>query len=345
MERFTVPRHTDIKVNSESARQAWNEAWIWLCRQRHHAPVNADIWDLRFHWQRENPRLYRQVLNGEYRLSPLQVFRARRGNVSVAVWSSRDALVLKWTCLMIQGCLPVHEDCVHVAGHHGGRDSLARITQVIRDGAIFVYRTDIRGYYRHIRKAMLYAQVCRSVMDPVLQALIRQFIYYSVEDGGEISVPETGISRGCSLSPFLGATLLRYVDRYFAGDEGVFYVRYMYDFLFLSDRRWPVRRARTRLLEFMDTAGFECHPDKTQCGRISRGFDWLGLWFTDTGASGPAPRAKENHRLRRQRLEEQTLHAGHNREVVAQRVQQYERRWSQWVDGQMAAASPDTRCF
>ncbi|MGF3666999.1 reverse transcriptase domain-containing protein [Salmonella enterica] len=330
-------------TDSEESRQRWRDAWDRVCRQRRLAPVHADIWDLRFHWQRENPRLYRQVLNGEYRLSPLQVFRSRQGTSSVAVWTSRDALVLKWVALMIRAGLPVHENCVHVAGHHGGRDSLARIAQSVRDGAAFVWRTDIRGYYRHIRKDMLCAQVCRSVREPVLQELTRQFIYYSVEEGGEFYTPDTGISRGCALSPALGATLLRYVDSYFAGDERVLYVRYMDDFLFLSDRRWPVRRARGRLLEFLDGAGFECHPDKTQCGRLRQGFDWLGVWFTDAGATGPAPRARENHRLRRLRLEEQAFRAGHSRDAVAQRVQQYERRWRQWVDGQMAAAGSETR--
>ncbi|EAT7400340.1 transposase [Salmonella enterica] len=324
---------------------AWQAAWEWLCRQRRHAPVHADIWDLRFHWQRENPRLYREVLSGAYRLSPLQVIRSRGCSVPVAVWSSRDALVLKWVALMIQKYLPVHENCVHVAGHHGGRDSLIRIAQSVQGGAGFVYRTDIRGYYRHINKRMLYAQICRSVQQPVFRELINQFIEYSVEDGGDIYTPETGISRGCALSPALGATLLRYVDSYFSSGEGLLYVRYMDDFLFISDRRWPVRRARTRLLEFLDQAGFESHPEKTQCGRIRNGFDWLGLWFTDAGATGPAPRARENHRLRRLRLEEQALSAGHSREAVAQRVQRYERRWRQWVDGQMAAARPESCCL
>lgn len=88
---------------------------------------------------------------------------------------------------------------------------------------------------------------------------------------------------------------------------------------------------------FWTKAGFECHPEKTQCGRIRDGFDWLGLWFTDAGATGPAPQARENHRLRRLRLGEQALSVGHSRDAVALRVQRYERRWRQWVDGQMAA--------
>ncbi|EPB4371632.1 hypothetical protein ACRPLT_004378 [Citrobacter freundii] len=84
----------------------------------------------------------------------------------------------------------------------------------------------------------------------------------------------------------------------------------MDDFLFLSDRRWPVRRARNRLYDYFDLTGFDCHPDKTQAGNISQGFDWLGVWFTDNGAAGIAPRAKENHRQRCLRLYEQARRAG-----------------------------------
>lgn len=310
----------------------WQTAWCWLRQRRRQAPVNADIWDIWFHWPQEGPRLYQQVNTGTWRLSPLQVFRRRHGG-TVAVWSARDALVLKWLTLKLQRCLPVHDNCLHVAGHHGGRDSLQQVARAIQGGAAYVYRTDIRGYYRHIRKEPLYHQVCRHVGDPVLRDLVHQYLYYSVEEGGEFYTPETGISRGCSLSPLMGAVLLRYVDRYFAQTEGIRYVRYMDDFLILSDRRWPVRRARTRLLAFLSADGFEPHPDKTQVGKVSRGFDWLGFWFTDRGVVGVSPRAQENHRLRLLRLEERSRRSGLSEEATARRMQQYEARWKIWNGG------------
>lgn len=76
----------------------------------------------------------------------------------------------------------------------------------------------------------LYHQVCRHVCDPALRDRMHQYLYYSVEDGGELYTPETGISRGYSLSPLMGAVQLRYVDRYFSETEGIWYVRYMDDF-------------------------------------------------------------------------------------------------------------------
>lgn len=53
---------------------------------------------------------------------------------------------------------------------------------------------------------------------------------------------------------------------------------------------WLIRNA----IPFFNLTGFECHPDKAQPGKIPQGFDWPGVWFTDNGATGIAPRAKEN---------------------------------------------------
>ena len=83
--------------------------------------------------------------------------------------------------------------------------------------------------------------------------------------------------------------------------EEVFYVRYMADFVLLTRTRWQLRRGIARLVEFLDLCGFERYPDKTQKGRLCKGFDWLGIGF---GAETPAiaPRAVNNHRERRAAL-------------------------------------------
>lgn len=64
--------------------------------------------------------------------------------------------------------------------------------------------------------------------------------------------------------------------------RGIFYERYMDDFLLLSLTRWPLKRAIAVLQNLLAQDGFICHPDKTQMGRIDKGFDWLGQWFTST---------------------------------------------------------------
>ncbi|MEC9683038.1 reverse transcriptase domain-containing protein [Escherichia marmotae] len=309
----------------------------WIYRQRRRASHNADIWHLRFHRGMYPERIWQQVDNGEYRLLPPQLIRTGKQD-DIVLWSAADAMVMKWVAMEIQDLLPLQSRCVHTAGHRGGRGSLAEITQTLAQGARFVWRTDIRGYYRHIRKEQLWHHVCRFVRSPVLQNIIKQYIWYTVEHGGEFFTPQGGICRGSALSPLLGASFLWYVDSAFSRQEDIYYVRYMDDFLFLSTRRWPLRRAVRRLHDYFEDTGFECHPDKTQVGRTERGFDWLGVWFNATGPAGIAPRAKENHRARRLRLEEQARRRGLSEEAARLRVQQYEARWTLWAERQMKVA-------
>lgn len=186
----------------------WYEAQRWLWHQRRHARPGADIRHLRFHWQTENERLWRLVQEGAYRLTPMKIYRRADGE-GLAQWASPDALVLKWCALHIDNRLPVHERCEHRRGNGGYVASVRKVREALATEAYrYVFRTDIRGYYRHIRKKQLWLQVSRFVSDRRLLPLLEQYLWYSVEDGGEFRTPEKGIPKGCSLSPLMGASLL-----------------------------------------------------------------------------------------------------------------------------------------
>lgn len=318
------------------AETAWQEAYRWLCCQRRQAPANGDVWHLRHHWRRDGAALRRQVEHGDYRLAPMQVIHRRDGDALV-MWSAADAMVLKWVALRITQHLPLHPRCHHLKGF-GCHHSLKTVAAGLKEGRWrFVYRTDIQGYYHHIRKLQLAQLIRKWVPDPVLCALTVQFIYYSLEEGGRFYTPLTGISRGCALSPLLGASLLYHVDVCFSSCQEVFYVRYMDDFLVLTETRWALRRAIKQLNTLMALGGFNAHPDKTQIGRLDKGFDWLGVWF---GAGGPdlAPRALNNHRARRLRLYEQARLRGLDEAASQRRVQAYETRWTLWAESLLRAA-------
>jgi hypothetical protein len=62
------------------------------------------------------------------------------------------------------------------------------------------------------RKPQVDTLFCRNVGEPILRDLFRQYLYYSIEDGGEIETPKVGIARSCSLSPLVGASLLYHYD-------------------------------------------------------------------------------------------------------------------------------------
>jgi hypothetical protein len=173
--------------------------------------------------------------------------------------------------------------------------------------------------------------------------LIRQYPDYSTEQGGVIHTPAAGIPRGCALSPQTGAILLSHMDRFFGARPGLFYVRYMDDFLILTQTRWPLRRAIADLNNYLNLDGFERHPDKTQAGRLGRGFDWCGVQFTAGQPPRISDRSLTTHRERCRRLDEQLRARGLSDEDRAARVSAYRARWSIWADSVLRAAAGEKK--
>lgn len=309
----------------------WETACQWLWKRRKNAPPNTDIWDLRFHWGSEEARIWNDINNLKYRLSPMQVYRRVSGE-KLAQWCSRDALVLKWAALHADNKLPVHARCEHRRGHGGVMKSVGRLHEALATGEYkFVLRTDIKGYYRHIRKEQLRKQITHYITDNRVICLVEQYLYYCVDEGGEIHTPETGIPRGCALSPLLGGSLLYHIDAEFNATEDIYYARYMDDFILLTRTRWRLRQSVALLNEFLDWGGFKQHPDKTYIGKISHGMDWQGAQFDEHGATGVADRALRHHRERCLRLYEHACRHGLTHEESVLQVQAYRERWLLWV--------------
>ncbi|WP_265332151.1 reverse transcriptase domain-containing protein [Enterobacter cancerogenus] len=170
-------------------------------------------------------------------------------------------------------------------------------------------------------------------------SLLHQYLHYSVEDGGVIRTPETGIPRGCALSPLTGAVLLWHMDHHFSGRRGLYYLRYMDDFLILTRTRWPLRHAIRDLNQYLQTEGFTCHPDKTQTGRLSRGLDWCGIDFTVPAQPRISDRSLMKHRERCRRLDEQLRARGESEQDTAARVRAYRARWELWARSLLVCAT------
>ena len=318
----------------------WHQAWRWLIQRRKTAPHNADIWHLRHHARTLVPCIQRQVEKGTYRLSPmLMVQRSTPGRERdrAVMWSAADALVLKWVALKLAPGLPVHPRCLHLEG--GAHRAVRLVSEQLHSAEWqFVYRTDIKGYYQHIQKAMAWRIWQEITDDDACLNLLYQYLHYSVEDGGEIRTPDVGIPRGCALSPLTGAVLLQHMDRCFGSQQALFYVRYMDDFLLLTKTRWPLRRAIRDLNRYLQLDGFTRHPDKTQTGKLSRGFDWCGIDFTSPYPPRISDRSLTKHRERCQRLDEQLRARGWSEQDIAARVQAYRSRWEHWAAGMILSA-------
>lgn len=346
---------------AEGAQARLSTAWHWLCEQRAGAPEQADVWDIR--WQHLNTgegwltALEGRLLRGTYRLSPLQLHG--QGAQRRAVWGAQDALVLKWVALSLQHLLPLHPSCEHVKGHGGGKPSIETLQSMLTPHTTqaenpagtphyrWVCRTDIRGYYRNIRRETLMQQVRQHVISPVLRDLVHQYLHYTVEDGGTFHTPEKGISRGCPLSPLMGALHLYDMDAHFSRQQGIHYARYMDDVIILAKSRWSLRKQTRQLMQWFSEYGFEAHPDKTFIGRTEKGFDWMGAWLTHEGVTDIAPRAKANHREKVRRLYERLARVPFWKRKRAQkqvhaRVSAYRLRWNIWAAGVLCMASAPT---
>jgi RNA-directed DNA polymerase len=155
--------------------------------------------------------------------------------------------------------------------------------------------------------------------------LLWQYMHRMVEGGGLYEETQQGISRGCPLSPLIGAFFLSCLDAQFQ-HEGLFYVRYMDDILIFAPTRWKIRRAVKRLNETFTALKLEKHPSKTFIGRIDKGFDFLGYQFSPNGLS-VAEKTLQNFVARLRRLYEQKKTAPDLEAVLGD----YLRRWLCWV--------------
>lgn len=104
---------------------------------------------------------------------------------------------------------------------------------------------------------------------------------------------------------------------------GLFYVRFMDDWLVLAPTRWKLRKAIRLVNQILAELKVEQHPDKTFIGRISRGFSFLGYQMNHTGLFDIAPLTKQKHAKRLHRLYEQGASESYLGEFV--------RRWWIWV--------------
>ena len=194
------------------------------------------------------------------------------------IWSARDALVLKALTTALCQVLPVSKQCVHVKGHGGAKAAVRAVWKQLPNHQ-FVLKTDIKSYYASIDHHLLLEQLAAHIKERFILNLLWQYMHRVSEWGGLFKEHNRGISRGCALSPLMGAFFLDCLDRQMEW-LGVFYRRFMDDFIVLTTTRWKLKRAVKVVNQHLNGLKLEKHPDKTFVGRISRGFDFLGYHFS-----------------------------------------------------------------
>ncbi len=130
-----------------------------------------------------------------------------------------------------------------------------------------------------------------------------------------------GISLGCPLSPLMGALYLKKLDNSME-KTGLFYARFMDDWIVIAPTRWYLRSAIRIVNETLNMLKVDKHPDKTFIGKVERGFDFLG-YFLKPAMVIVAFRTMKRFLQRITQLYEQGA------DIV--RIREYVRHWLKWV--------------
>lgn len=228
----------------------------------------------------------------------------------------------------LQTMLPLSPRCTHVKGNGGLKQSIADVQRHLGE-CKYACKTDVKSFYESIDQYLLMEMINDTVRDRDLRYYLHQVIHRCVEFGGEFRDIEDGISRGCPISPLLGALYLSSLDEHFANKD-VYYIRYMDDILILSKMRWHNRKVVRQLNQILAKLKVEKHPDKTFIGKIEKGFDFLGYHFSNEPLK-LALKTVEKHFLHIVQLYEQLRQKKATSNEMASTLGLYVKQWQRWA--------------
>ncbi|MCP4255836.1 MAG: hypothetical protein GY775_21035 [Candidatus Scalindua sp.] len=252
-------------------------AYEWLCKRRKDYSHNDEVWDIRFRWAEFKPQLQKALLAGEYTISSQIVIHTPERRTEL--WNAKDALVLKAISIVLGEHLkPVlSHNCYHLKDHGGAKAAVRATAKYIKNSQ-HVMKSDVKGYYASIDHEILFSLLQEYVPDRLVQRLLWQYMRRTVYCDGYYSDVKRGISLGCPLSPLMGALYLKQLDDMME-KTGLFYARFMDDWIVIAPTRWKLRSAVRIVNETLNMLKVEQHPDKTFIGRVERWFDFLGYFI------------------------------------------------------------------
>jgi len=312
-------------VKGHDLKAIFYSAYERLKKSRKHHPPSSDIWDFRRLWFGRKESLGKLFLTGSYHFDVQKKITLSNGK-TIALWSSPDALILKVLTLLVQKWLSpsFSKACYHLKGHGGLKRAVNDVFMNYPKYRFFC-KTDVKSYYDSIDHHTLLIKLHNYIQDSKVIYYVWQFLHRTVEWGGLYEEFKRGISRGLSLSPLLGVFYLLDLDKRLEKRD-IKYFRYMDDVLIFAPTRWKLRKAIWMLNQTFNELKLEKHPDKTQIGRIEKGFDFLGYHFSSEGLS-VAEKTIKKFLARAVRLYEQEQEEPFGSPLLGL----YVRRWVRWV--------------
>jgi RNA-directed DNA polymerase len=229
-----------------------------------------------------------KALNGKYRFSPyLEIIKSKgRGKKPRII--SKPTIRDKLTLSIVKDIL--HERYSESIQNQLPNTYIKQIKDIINaeDQGLCFLKIDVKGFYDNIDHGILINHCLKGVGDDRVIKLIRRAIknktvpknyrkFESLEYCNEVGVPQ-----GLSISNVLAGIYMKEFDASFSS-YGRLYVRYVDDILlFLNESELPV--VENEIVASLYDIGLETN-DKTERGRISKSFDYLGYRISDKNIS------------------------------------------------------------
>ena len=193
--------------------QLFSNAYKWLCKSRKNHPPDSDIWNFKRTWHSQAEALMESFKHGTYQFDVQAKITLSCGE-TIALWSSRDALIIKVLTGIIQERLKpfLLKTCYHLKGHRGLKGAVRDVMKHLPKYKFFC-KTDVHSYYDSIDHYTMLMKLHDYIEDRTIIGYVWQFLNRCVKWGGLYQDIKKGIPRGSSLSPLLGAFYLLELDQ------------------------------------------------------------------------------------------------------------------------------------
>lgn len=166
-------------------------------------------------------------------------------------------------------------DSYAVTPGKGQHKAVFRVQEFVRraakNGPVYVLQCDIRHYYESINHAILFDQIKRTVRD---KRLLK--VWWRIIDGYH-ATPGVGLPIGAVTSQLSANIYLNPLDHFIKEGLGwVLYVRYMDDFILISNSKQELWEALDKIQQFLEDKLHLALNPKTKIYKSVQGVDFAG---------------------------------------------------------------------
>lgn len=162
------------------------------------------------------------------------------------------------------------------------------VLEAIGNGAKFMVKSDITGFFTKIPKSSAIKIVSEAVDDAEFVALFSKAITIELENMAQLRgsakmfpIEDIGVAQGNSLSPLLGNILLYEFDRELNKDSDVRCIRYIDDFIILGPSQHIMQNKYSKALHLLRQFDMNTSHAKTKESRADQVFNFLGIEFAN----------------------------------------------------------------